>query len=198
MENDLQKIQSKTFVLASKSPRRQDIFKGLGLNFRIETKDVDESFSEALKAGEIPLFLSKVKAAAFDGSLAENEILVTADTVVWINDHALNKPENLGEAKQMLQEISGATHEVFTAVSLTTATKQHTFVEGTKVQFHELTEAEIDFYLSHYQPLDKAGAYGIQEFIGYIGIQKIEGDFYNVVGFPVQRFWREVMSIIHS
>jgi septum formation protein len=198
MENRLQKIQENRFVLASKSPRRQDIFKGLGLSYRIETKDVDESFSETLQAGEIPLFLSQVKASAFDGSLAENEILVTADTVVWINGHALNKPENLAEAKQMLQEISGATHEVFTAVSLTTATKQHSFVEGTKVQFHELTEAEIDFYLSQYQPLDKAGAYGIQEFIGYIGIQKIEGDFYNVVGFPVQRFWRELSEVIEG
>lgn len=198
MENRLQKIQQKQFVLASKSPRRQDIFKGLRLSYRIETKDVDESFSDSLKAGDIPLYLSQKKASAFEGTLAENEILVTADTVVWINNRALNKPENLAEAKQMLQEISGATHEVFTAVSLTTAIKQHSFVEGTKVQFHELTEAEIDFYLSQYQPLDKAGAYGIQEFIGYIGIQKIEGDFYNVVGFPVQRFWRELSEVIEG
>lgn len=192
----LEKVKDKTFVLASKSPRRQDMFRALGVNFRIETREVDESFSETLQTGDIPLYLSKKKADAFDGDLAENEILVTADTVVWINGHALNKPEDLAEAKAMLQEISNATHKVFTAVTITTSYKQHSFVEGTKVHFHELTDREIDYYLSQYAPLDKAGAYGIQEFIGYIGIKAIEGDFYNVVGFPVQRFWRELNSVL--
>lgn len=191
----LDQLKDKTIVLASKSPRRQDMFRALGVSFRIETREVDESFSEALKAGEIPLYLSKKKADAFDGDLAENEILVTADTVVWINDHALNKPEDLAEAKAMLQEISNATHEVYTAVTITTSDKQHSFVEGTKVHFQQLTEREIDYYLTQYAPLDKAGAYGIQEFIGYIGIKAIEGDFYNVVGFPMQRFWREIAAV---
>lgn len=185
-------VHNKQFVLASKSPRRQDIFKSLGLPFRIETREVNEDFSEELTGGEIPAYLSQKKATAFDGSLAENELLITADTVVWINDHALNKPEDLAHAKEMLMEISGNTHHVFTAVSITSNQKQHTFYEGTKVHFQNLTEAEIDYYLAKHKTLDKAGAYGIQEFIGYIGIQRIEGDFYNVVGFPVQRFWQEL------
>lgn len=194
----LDQLKDKTIVLASKSPRRQDMFRALGVSFRIETREVDESFSEALQAGDIPLYLSKKKADAFDGDLAENEILVTADTVVWINGHALNKPKDLAEAKGMLQEISNAMHEVFTAVTITTAKKQHSFVESTKVYFHEISDREIDYYLAQYAPLDKAGAYGIQEFIGYIGIKAIEGDFYNVVGFPVQRFWRELFVLLRE
>lgn len=172
------------------------MFNALGLNHTIRVKEVEESFPEHLKAGEIPSYLAAKKAAAQKELLMENEILITADTVVWINDHVLNKPENIEEAAAMLREISGNVHTVYTAVCLSSRERSHTFVEGTEVHFHPLTEKEIQYYLEHYRPLDKAGAYGIQEFIGYIGIQKVVGDFYNVVGFPVQRFWKELNDFI--
>jgi len=180
------------FVLASQSPRRQEIFKSLGLNYVIRTKDVEEDFSAQLVGAEIPMYLAQKKADAQRYDLIENEILVTADTVVWINEHVLNKPLSLTEAKAMLEELSGKQHTVITAVCLTTADRQFVFAEETHVEFHPLKSSEIDYYLNLYHPLDKAGAYGIQEFIGYVGIKSIQGDFYNVVGFPVQRFWREL------
>lgn len=183
-------------MLSSQSPRRQQIFNSLGLDHCIRPIEIDESFSSELKAGEIPEYLAIQKAIPHQGKLADNEILITADTVVWINNHALNKPANLDEARDMLREISGTKHTVYTAVCLTTNSKQRSFIEGTDVYFHKLDDAEIDYYLSKYAPLDKAGAYGIQEFIGYIGIQKVDGDFYNVVGFPVQRFWKELSHFL--
>lgn len=174
------------------------MFRSLGLNYVIRVKEVDESFPESLNAGSIPLYLAEKKARAFAEELGEREILVTADTVVWINDHVLNKPGSIEEARTMLEEISGKVHLVFTAVCLTSAHLSRSFVEETEVHFHPLTRAEIDYYLEHYRPLDKAGAYGIQEFIGYIGIHKVVGDFYNVVGFPVQRFWRELHTFLQQ
>lgn len=184
------------FILASKSPRRQSLLKGLGLDFETRLKDVNEDFPFTLEAAQIPEYLSKVKADAFSSELKENDVLITADTVVWINDHVLNKPADRAEAKAMLEEISGAQHEVFTAVCITTSSEQIVFSEGTRVYFNQLTGAEIDHYLDRYKPFDKAGAYGIQEFIGYIGIHKVEGDFYNVVGLPVQRFWKELNQLL--
>lgn len=192
----LEKLRGKTFVLSSQSPRRQQIFESLGLDHTIRAIEIDESFPDDLIAGEIPNYLAIQKAIPHEGQLTANEILVTADTVVWINDHVLNKPETIDEARKMLLEISGTKHSVYTAVCLTTRVSQHSFVEKTDVFFHNLQDDEIDYYLSKYAPLDKAGAYGIQEFIGYIGIERVDGDFYNVVGFPVQRFWRELSAII--
>lgn len=188
----LEKALRHSFVLASQSPRRQDMFKSLGLNHVIRTQEVEETFPDHLQAGEIPAFLADKKANAQRGNLAANEVLITADTVVWVNDHVLNKPEDMNDAAAMLREISDNVHTVYTAVCLSDSGRSHTFVEGTEVHFHPLSEKEITYYLEHYRPLDKAGAYGIQEFIGYIGIKKVIGDFYNVVGFPVQRFWREL------
>lgn len=185
-----------TFVLASKSPRRRMLFEGLGFPFEIRTHEVDESFSEELKGGDIPIYLAIKKAEAFADGIGEREMIITADTIVWINGRALNKPEDRDEAKAMLTEISGATHSVFTGVCMTTKKAQRSFAEETKVTFNALSEVEIDFYLDQYQPFDKAGAYGIQEFIGLIGIRRIDGDFYNVVGFPMQRFWREVLTFL--
>lgn len=196
MSHRLEQLSKYNIILASKSPRRHHLISGLGIDFEIRTKEVDESFDESLKAAEIPEFLAQKKASAFQDSLSENDLLITADTVVWINGHALNKPENREEAVSMLQEISGCTHEVFTGVCLTTMNKQLVFSEGTRVEFNPLTRGEIDHYLDRYKPFDKAGAYGIQEFIGYIGIKRIDGDFYNVVGFPVQRFWRELANFL--
>lgn len=185
-------LQRWRIVLASKSPRRQMLFEGLGLNHSVRIKDVDEDFPTHLKRGEIPAFLARKKADAFSDNLASNELLVTADTIVWINDHVLNKPEDKAQAVDMLREISGAQHSVYTAVCMKTNFQTHSFVEETLVHFNPLSDIEINHYLDKYQPYDKAGAYGIQEFIGLIGIRKIEGDFYNVVGFPMQRFWREL------
>ena len=192
----IQSLNDRTIILASKSPRRKMLLEALGFPFKVRIHEVDESFSTDLKGGEIPEYLARKKAEAFEHDLTEKELVITADTVVWINDHALNKPESNAEAKKMLMELSEADHSVFTGVCLKTQSKTVSFFEETKVRFNSLSEEEIDFYLKHYKPLDKAGAYGIQEFIGLIGIKSIEGDFYNVVGFPVQRFWRELPSIL--
>ena len=193
---NIQALNDRTIILASKSPRRKMLLEALGFPFQIKIHEIDESFSTELKGGEIPEYLARKKADAFDHEIVSKEIVITADTVVWINDHALNKPESNAVAKQMLQELSGATHSVFTGVCLKTKDKSHSFYEETRVTFNVLSNEEIEFYLKNYKPFDKAGAYGIQEFIGLIGIRKIEGDFYNVVGFPVQRFWRELPSIL--
>lgn len=196
MDMPLAGLDNITFVLASKSPRRNMLFEGLGFPFEVRTHEVDEDFDEALKGGEIPIYLAEKKAAAFQGDVADRELIITADTIVWINERALNKPADRAEARDMLKEISGATHAVFTGVCLTSAQRQHSFVEETKVSFNALTDLEIEYYLDAYEPFDKAGAYGIQEFIGLIGIQRIDGDFYNVVGFPMQRFWAELKSFL--
>lgn len=194
----IERIRDFKFILASGSPRRKMILESLGLNLELRPKDVDESFPDTLKSHEIPEFLAAKKASEQIDSLNQNEILITADTVVWINDHVLNKPQDLKEAESMLKEISNSKHMVYTAVCLATNNKSIVFSEETEVTFHPLTAKEIEFYLNQYSPLDKAGAYGIQEFIGYIGIKKIKGDFYNVVGFPVQRFWKELEAFMQS
>jgi len=186
------------FILGSGSPRRKYLLEGLGLPFEVITKDTYESFPESLVGGEIPTYLAQKKAQAFEGQLNENQLLITADTVVWIDNTVLNKPIDREAARKMLEQISGNTHSVFTAVCLKTHNRQHTFCEETRVEFHDLTSEEIAYYLDRYAPLDKAGAYGIQEFIGYIGIKQVTGDFYNVVGFPVQRFWKELPTFLSA
>jgi septum formation protein len=188
----IDRIDKFNFILASGSPRRKMILESLGLKIELRPKDMDESYPDHLQAQEIPEFLAAKKALEQIDDLEDNEVLITADTVVWINNHVLNKPQDLFEAATMLQEISDSKHIVYTAVCVGTKNKSIVFSEKTEVTFHPLTNKEIEFYLNLYSPLDKAGAYGIQEFIGYIGIKKIKGDFYNVVGFPVQRFWKEL------
>lgn len=196
-ERPLQEVLSEyTLVLASGSPRRKMLFEGLGFPFEIRTQPIEESFPESLKGGEIPIFLAEQKAKVLFDRLQPMELMVTADTIVWINGRALNKPLNKDDARAMLEEISGATHSVFTGVCLTTQERSLSFAEETKVTFNALTSEEIEYYLERYAPMDKAGAYGIQEFIGLIGIRKIEGDFYNVVGFPMQRFWQELKALL--
>jgi septum formation protein len=151
------------FILASKSPRRQFLLHELGIKFDLETKEVDESFPEHLMRDEIPLYLCRKKADAFEGKLDEKTIVITADTIVWINNHVLNKPVDAEDAKLMLRELSGNRHEVYTGVCLKSAKKEIAFAVKTDVYFKELSEAEIDFYVSAYKPFDKAGAYGAQE-----------------------------------
>jgi septum formation protein len=179
-------------LLASQSPRRQQLLKDSGFDMELIRIDVEEDFDGGLQAEHIPLYLAEKKNKAYTAQLKENEILVTADTVVWMGDHVLNKPLDITEAAQMLKAISGRKHTVYTGVCARTHEKTILFSEASDVYFNELTPAMIDYYLSNYKPLDKAGAYGIQEFIGYVGIQKIVGCYYNVMGFPVSRFIAEL------
>ncbi|MBC7425314.1 MAG: septum formation protein Maf [Bacteroidia bacterium] len=180
-------------LLASKSPRRHYLLKESGFDFKVVDIDVEEDFNEELKAQEIPLYLCEKKSKGYTDDL-KNKILITADTIVWLKDKVPNKPADINEAKQMLQQLSGNMHQVYTAVCMRSENKTHSFFEETKVYFKTLTESQIDYYLEHFKPLDKAGAYGIQEWIGYIGIEKIEGCYYNVMGFPVSRFYDEIRN----
>lgn len=191
-------LKGKKIVLASKSPRRHELMKGLGIPFEVRTKEVNEDFDANLQGAEIPLYLAKKKANAFKSDLNEGEVLVTSDTVVWLGDHVFNKPDNAEEAVAMISELSGRTHEVITAVCLTSSEKQIVVSETTKVHFGQVEREAIEWYVGEFKPFDKAGAYGIQEWIGYVGIEKIEGSFYNVMGFPTRLFYNELKKFIES
>jgi len=185
----------KKIILASKSPRRQELMKGLERDFEVHTYDVDESFPENLKAENIATFLAEKKANAYPFTIQENEILLTADTIVWINNHVLNKPENENESFAMLKEICGTTHEVFTGVCLRTNKNISTFFERSEVTCKAISEDEIWHYIKNYKPFDKAGSYGIQDWFGYTAVKKINGCFYNVMGLPVSRIFEELKKI---
>jgi septum formation protein len=189
-----ERLKQFRFILASKSPRRQYLLRELGIPFELQTKDVDESFPENLRAAEIPLYLCRKKADAFEGELDDKTIIITADTIVWINDHVLNKPEDAEDAKRMLEELSGSRHEVYTGVCLKSAAKEISFAVRTDVYFKTLTPGEIEYYVSTYKPFDKAGAYGAQEWIGYIGMERIEGSYFNVMGLPVKEMYEQIVK----
>lgn len=175
-------------ILASNSPRRHELVKGLDLNFEVRVKKgVGETYPDNLPAEDVPEYISKEKAAAYD--IQNDEILLTADTVVILNGEIMGKPKGADEAKAMLRKLSGQTHHVVTGVSITSREKQVSFSDTTAVTFRNLAEREIDYYVEHYKPFDKAGAYGVQEWIGYIGVTRIEGSFYNVMGLPVERVY---------
>lgn len=188
----IDKLKAYNLILASKSPRRQELLKGLGFTFEIKTKEIEEVFPPSLYKEEIPLFLSNLKAKAFESELEENDLVLTSDTIVWNENKQLGKPKDRSEAIEMLQSLSGKSHEVITAVTLMSKTKVHSFCEVTKVFFKELTLEEIEYYVDNYKPFDKAGSYGIQEWIGFVGIPKIEGDYFNVVGLPLNRLNEEL------
>jgi septum formation protein len=182
-------------ILGSASPRRQELLKSLGFEFRNKPIKADESiWPKDLKAQEIPIFLAELKADAYEEELKEGELLITADTVVWCEGKVFNKPENFAAGKKMLEELSGKMHEVFTAVCLKSANKQTTFYDVSKVYFKKLKIEEIEYYLTNFSPYDKAGGYGVQDWIGYIGIDKIEGSFYNVMGLPVKELYEELIK----
>ena len=181
-------------ILGSSSPRRNELLKSLGFDFVINPSNADEDYPLNLKGHEIPVFLAKKKASSFNGVLTETDLLITADTIVWCEGEIFNKPINFEEGKLMLQTLSGKMHEVFTAVCLKSANKQIIFYDATKVYFKKFTNEEIEYYLNKYKPYDKAGSYGVQEWIGYIGIEKIEGSFYNVMGLPVKKLHEELMK----
>ena len=182
-----QKLTNYSIILASGSPRRQQFFKDLDLDFEIRLKDVEEIYPPELKAEEITNYLAELKANAFEGELDDNEILITSDTIVWHNDKALGKPKDKEDAFVILKSLSNATHEVITSVCFKTKNKTELISEITKVTFNPLTDAVIDYYLEHYKPYDKAGAYGIQEWFGYVGVSKIEGSYTNVMGLPTDK-----------
>ena len=181
-------------ILGSSSPRRNELLKSLGFDFIINPSNADENYPLNLKGHEIPVFLAEKKASSFNGVLTETDLLITADTIVWCEGEIFNKPINFEEGKLMLQTLSGKMHEVFTAVCLKSANKQIIFYDATKVYFKKFTNEEIEYYLNKYKPYDKAGSYGVQEWIGYIGIEKIEGSFYNVMGLPVKKLHEELMK----
>ena len=173
-------------ILGSQSPRRRELMAGLDIPFSCVTIDADESYPAELKAGDIPMYISRAKARAYVSELQDNDLLITSDTIVWLHGEMLGKPQDEAEAKAMLARLSGQTHEVYTAVCFADRNGElETWVDCTKVTFNNLSEKDIDYYVSKYRPLDKAGAYGVQEWIGYVGVTKMEGSYFNVMGFPI-------------
>ena len=183
------KLQKYKLILASGSPRRQQFFKDLDLDFEIRLKEIEEIFPPELKAEEITNYLAELKASAFEGELNNNEILITSDTIVWHQDKALGKPKDAQDAFEILKSLSNATHEVITSVCFKTITKTTVLYEVTKVTFNELSDEAIRYYIENYKPFDKAGAYGIQEWIGFVGVSKIEGSYANVMGMPTDKVY---------
>lgn len=180
-------------VLASNSPRRKELLSGLGIEYEVKTlPGIKETYPDTLQGADIPLYIAREKAAAYRDLMREDELIITADTIVWLEGTVLGKPRDADEAQQMLRRLSGKVHEVITGVCLTTRTFQRAFSAVTQVTFAELDEEEILYYVAHYQPLDKAGAYGIQEWIGFVGVKRIEGSYFNVMGLPVQRLYKEL------
>ncbi|MCZ8228476.1 Maf-like protein [Flavobacterium sp.] len=181
------KLAPYRIILASSSPRRQQFFKDLDLDFEIRLKEIEEIFPNTLKGEEITNYLSILKANAFEGELQDNELLITSDTIVWHQNRPLGKPKDAQEAFEILQSLSNNTHEVITSVCFKTKHKTEVISETTKVTFNALSDEAILYYLDHYQPFDKAGAYGIQEWIGFIGVSKVEGSYTNVMGMPTDK-----------
>ena len=192
----LDNLSEYKIILASASPRRHELLKGLDVTFEVRAlPDVDESFPAELQGEEIPLYISKKKADAYRPMMSDDELVVTADTIVWLDGKALGKPQDGDEARRMLRNMSGKTHNVYTGVTITTKNVQHSFVACSNVTFATLTDEEIEYYITKYRPMDKAGAYGAQEWIGYIGMENIEGSYFNVMGLPVQRLYNELKKI---
>lgn len=193
----LQKIKNHSILLASQSPRRQMLLEGAGIPFRkLSPPNIVERYPYDLPKEEIPVYLAKLKSAAY--KLRPGEILITADTIVWLKDQVVNKPENFDDAMAMLKNISGNIHEVITGVCIRTSAREETFYSLSTVYFNKLSQEEIAYYVTHYKPYDKAGAYGIQEWIGYVGVKKIDGSFYNVMGLPIELLYRKLEKFIEN
>lgn len=189
-------IMDYKIILASNSPRRKELLSGLNIHFNVLVKDgIDETYPKSTPVDEVSLYLSKLKASAYLQDIQEDELIITADTVVVVDDNILGKPIDKEDATRMLRTISGRMHKVITGVSLTTKSKQRSFKVTTEVTFKKLDDSEIDYYISTFKPYDKAGSYGIQEWIGYIGVTSINGSYYNVMGLPVQRIYEELKNM---
>jgi len=191
-----EKLKKYTLILASGSPRRQQFFKDLNLDFEIRLKDIEEIYPPELKAVEITDFLAKLKASAFEGELKENEILVTSDTIVWHENKALGKPKSAEEAFEMIKSMSGKTHQVFTSVCFKTSSASTIINDVTKVTFADLSDEAILYYIENYKPYDKAGAYGIQEWFGFMAVAKVEGSYTNVMGLPTAKVYEYLSTLV--
>lgn len=188
----LPNLQDKHLILASKSPRRQALLKGLEVDFEIRTRDTDESWPQDMDRTKVAEYIAKKKAAAFEGELAPSDVLITSDTTVYLKGELLEKPANRADALHMLSELNGQTHTVYTAVCITTTQKQVVFTDATHVTFARMTPGELEHYVDVYEPYDKAGAYGAQEFMGYVGVEKLEGSYFTVMGLPLHRLYAEL------
>ena len=189
-----EKLKNFHLILASKSPRRQQFFKDLNLDFTIQLKEVEEIYPKELKGTEITEFLANLKSKAFT-NLSDKDLLITSDTIVWLENEALGKPKDETDAFKMLQSLSGKKHEVISSISIKTNNFQKIISDVTSVYFKEISDEEINYYIKNYKPFDKAGAYGIQEWIGFIAIDKIEGSYFNVVGLPVHKLYDSLMKL---
>ena len=192
----LDNLKKFNVVLASNSPRRKELMSGLGIDYVVKTlPDVDESYPGKLRGEEIPAYISREKADAYKKLIQPDELLITADTIVWLDGEVLGKPKDKEDAVRMLRKLSGASHQVITGVCLTTKDWQKSFTATTDVTFAALTDEEIDYYVGKYAPMDKAGAYGVQEWIGFIGVEAISGSYFNVMGLPIQRLYKELKQL---
>ncbi len=188
----LSHLKKYDIILGSGSPRRQELLKGLDIDFRIELKETDETYPNDLVGVAIPMHVAQLKADAY--TLNDNTLLITADTIVWLEGKVYGKPKDREDAKRILSKLSGKSHQVITGMCLKTKERKRVFHVITEVHFSRFTEEEIDYYLDNYKPYDKAGAYGVQEWIGYIGVERIEGSYYNVMGLPIQRLYSELKN----
>lgn len=192
-QRGLRLVEGYKVILASNSPRRKELLGGLGIDFEVRTlQGIDESYPESLVGEEIPIYISGKKAEAYLSTIAEDELVITADTIVYDAGQVLGKPANREDAVNMLRQLSGHAHEVITGVSIVTKQKTVQFASVSKVHFTTLTDEEITYYVDHFKPFDKAGAYGIQEWIGYVAVTRIEGSYFNVMGLPIQRLYTEL------
>ena len=194
--NMLENLKKYRVILASNSPRRKELLSGLGIDYEVKTlPDIDESFPEGLSEVETAAYIARAKAGAYRPVMQSDELIITADTIVWLDGEVMGKPADEEDARRMLRALSGQTHQVITGVCLTTVESQKTFATVTDVTFARLSEEEIAFYVEHYRPMDKAGSYGIQEWIGFVGVESISGSYFNVMGLPIQRLYTELKKI---
>lgn len=191
----LENLNKYEIVLASNSPRRKELLQRMGVNFKVRTLfGIDESYPDSLRGEDIVCYISRNKAKAYQSSMAPNELLITADTIVYVDGEVMGKPKNAEQAKEMLHKLSGKTHQVITGVTIVTAKRTENFVVTSQVKFTNITDEEINFYVDNYLPFDKAGAYGIQEWIGIVAVEEIKGSYFNVVGLPVQRLYQKLKT----
>ena len=194
-----EKLKKYHIILASGSPRRQELLRELGLEFEIRINDsLEENYPPGLSHHEIPVYLAELKAGSIMENIPESTVLITADTIVWLNGRVVNKPRDHEDAVRILKELSGSMHEVVTGVCLRNGQRMQSFYSSTLVWFSQLSDEEILYYIDRYEPYDKAGAYGIQEWIGFIGIEKIEGSYFNVMGLPVQKVYNKLKEFLNE
>lgn len=192
----LDNLKNYKVILASNSPRRRELLSGLGINYEVKVlPGIDETYPDTLTGEEIPVYIAREKADAYRPTMERDELIITADTIVYTDGEVLGKPKDAQDARRMLHLLSGRSHQVITGVCITTRERQHSFACVTEVTFDRLTDEEINFYIDRYQPMDKAGAYGIQEWIGFVGVSGLQGSYFNVMGLPVQRLYQELKKL---